>query len=526
MLRIGCATLAISAFALARAVAGELDAQFIGNMAFHVTDGRTSLLTDFPYEPGYAGYMRWTPDQVPKTSEHTLCLVTHGHRDHFDRERFAAMKAAVVGPREVRQGFEARALAMAAHIEYHGITVEPVATRHGDREHYSYRVGWNGLRLYFTGDTDDVEPLLREKGLDVAFVSPWLLEAARKRGARIGAKSVVVYHHAEQYMGPDYQKRLLPKQGERLRLTAAGAAIADAPPDRTVAVTFDDLPAPPSGVPVNDLATVREVTRKLLDAFRAHAVPVVGFVNEGKLSVDGGDPSDVEERSGILKMWVDAGFELGNHSYSHKSLNTTPLPEFQADVVRGEPVTRRLLGERGRSLRYFRHPFLHVGLELEKRRAFEAFLSDRGYVVAPVTVDNADYMFAAVYADALRRGDAATTSRASREYVEYMRESFAFVEDVSRRLVGREIPQVLLLHANALNGDHFGALAGAIKDRGYRFVALSEVLEDEVYRRPDEYVGAWGVSWLHHWELTEGRERSPSPDPPPWISERYQALSR
>jgi L-ascorbate metabolism protein UlaG (beta-lactamase superfamily) len=104
----------------------------------------------------------------------------------------------VIGPKDVVQGLEARALPLAPRIEYRGMLIEPVATAHADREHYSYRVTWKGLRLYFTGDTDDVEPLLKESQLDVAFVSPWLLEAARERRARIGARRVVVYHHAEQ----------------------------------------------------------------------------------------------------------------------------------------------------------------------------------------------------------------------------------------------------------------------------------------------------------------------------------------
>ena len=112
-------------------------------------------------------------------------------------------------------------------------------------------------------------------------------------------------------------------------------------------------------------------------------------------------------------MWVDAGHELGNHTYSHRSLNDTPLEEFEADVVRGEPVTRRLLEAQGRTLRYFRHPFLHVGLELDKRRAFEAFLDEHGYTVAPVTIDNDEYVYAAIYAAALRRGDRARPTRSA-----------------------------------------------------------------------------------------------------------------
>ncbi|HSD65841.1 MAG TPA: polysaccharide deacetylase family protein [Vicinamibacteria bacterium] len=296
--------------------------------------------------------------------------------------------------------------------------------------------------------------------------------------------------------------------------------------DRSVAVTFDDLPGPAGGLVSNDVAGLRENTRRLLAALAAHHVPAVGFVNEGKLSVEGEGAADAEARKAVLKMWVDAGFELGNHTRSHRSLNTTSLADFEDDVVRGEPVTRALLAEKGRPLRYFRHPFLQVGLDLEKRRAFEAFLARRGYTVAPVTIDNDEYIYAAVYADAVRRGDRPRASAIGADYLRYMESVFAFFEDVSRRLVGREVRQVLLLHANTLNADHFDRLAGAMTARGYAFVTLEEALRDDVYGRPDAYVGRWGVSWLHHWELTAGRSRSPSPDPPGWVMTAYEALAR
>jgi peptidoglycan/xylan/chitin deacetylase (PgdA/CDA1 family) len=296
--------------------------------------------------------------------------------------------------------------------------------------------------------------------------------------------------------------------------------------DRAVAVTFDDLPGPPGGLVSNDVAALRENTRKLLGTLADRGVPVVGFVNEGKLFVDGEGPAGVEARKAVLKTWVDAGFELGNHSYSHKSLNTTPLAEFEDDVVRGEPVVRGLLAEKGRTLRYFRHPFLQVGLDLDKRRAFESFLAQHGYTVAPVTIDNDEYVYAAVYADALRRGDRATATRVGEDYLRYMDAVFAFVEDVSRRLLGREVRQVLLVHANTLNADLFGRVADSMKARGYEFITLEEALTDEAYRLPDDYVGRWGISWLHHWELTSGKKRSPSPDPPDWVQKAYDALAR
>ncbi len=293
-----------------------------------------------------------------------------------------------------------------------------------------------------------------------------------------------------------------------LSIFVSAVALPAAGSERSVAVTFDDLPG--ASLTGRDVATLRASTEKLLAGLAEHRIPVVGFVNEGKLTVEGESKAEADARAAVLRMWVAAGHELGNHTYSHRSLNRVPLAEFEADVVRGEPVTRGLLHSQGRVLRYFRHPFLHVGLELGKRRALEAFLGDRGYTVAPVTIDNDEWIFAALYADARKRGDDGEASRVADAYAVYMDVVFAFVEDLARRVVGREIPQVLLVHANALNADHFPRIAGLLKARGYRFATLEETLQDPAYGLPDTYVGEWGLSWLHHWELTEGRKRSPS----------------
>lgn len=107
-----------------------------------------------------------------------------------------------------------------------------------------------------------------------------------------------------------------------------------------------------------------------------------------------------------------------------------------------------------------------------------------------------------------------------------MDEVFSFFEGVSRRLTGREIRQVLLLHANTLNADRFGALAEALVRRGYRFVPLAEALEDAAYRLPDAFVGVPANSWLNHWQVTAGGKPVPTPAPSNWIKKAYGALHR
>ena len=55
-----------------------------------------------------------------------------------------------------------------------------------------------------------------------------------------------------------------------------------------------------------------------------------------------------------------------------------------------------------------------------------------------------------------------------------------------------------------------------------RFITLEQALQDEAYRLPNTYVGAWGISWLYHWEITATGRCSSSPDPPEWVPQAYQ----
>lgn len=283
---------------------------------------------------------------------------------------------------------------------------------------------------------------------------------------------------------------------------------------RAVAVTFDDLPAR------GDLATMRETTTKLLRTLATERIPATGFVNESKLAVTG-----EVEGSALLAAWLDAGFDLGNHTYSHFSIDDVPLETYKADLIRGEAVTQRLLEARGRRLRYFRHPQLRTGPTPEYKAALDGLLSERGYRVAPVTVDNNDFVFADVYGRARTRGDRDTMVRVAAAYVPYMETVFAHFEGLSRQFLGYELPQVLLLHANELNADLLPDLVLMLRSRTYTFVSLDQALEDPAYRLP-EVLAARGLSWLHRWMLAKGLTMQPEPLEPLFVREMFNAVQR
>jgi peptidoglycan/xylan/chitin deacetylase (PgdA/CDA1 family) len=295
----------------------------------------------------------------------------------------------------------------------------------------------------------------------------------------------------------------------------AAAGVRGQTAAREVAVTVDDLPA--AGL---TLAKMREINAKLLEAFRRHKVPAIGFVNEGRLHVRG----EKEARTALLRAWLDAGHELGNHTYSHILIDRNPLAAYQEDVIRGEAVTRALLAERGRRLRYFRHTQLRTGPTEEYRRGLNQFLAARGYTVAPVTLDNQEWVFAHVYARAKERGDKETAGRVVAGYLKHMEEVFDFYEKLSRETLGYEVRQTLLLHANEINADHFDALAEMMKRRGYTFITLERALQDKAYALP-EAQHARGLSWLHRWMLAKGQQLRPEPREPEWVAELFRQSS-
>lgn len=277
------------------------------------------------------------------------------------------------------------------------------------------------------------------------------------------------------------------------------ASIACAQKRRTVAVTIDDLPV---NTRLNGHKARKDITDRLVKAVKEAGAPAIGFVNEGKLYREG---KLVDQEVDLLRTWTNAGLELGNHTYSHMGLHDNPIDAYLKDITKGEAVTKKLLAEKGMKIRYFRHPYLHGGTSLEIKKELADFLKANGYEIAPVSIDNDEWIFAAAYDFADIEGDKELKKRIAAAYVPYMEAKTDYWERQSVKMFGREIAQVLLIHANMLNADLFGELAAMYKRRGYSFVTLEESLKDDAYRLPDEFTGRAGISWIHRWVIAKDR---------------------
>ncbi len=304
----------------------------------------------------------------------------------------------------------------------------------------------------------------------------------------------------------------------------ADGAQTQAATQRTVAITIDDVPGalPYNDYDVGSLAKVEQINRDVTAELKAHHAWAIGFVNERKVQV----PGERDARTALLQMWLERGLTLGNHTFTHFDFKDAGLMNYEDDTVRGDTVTRPLMKAAGQTEKYFRHPYLDTGPTADAKTAFEQFLKDRGYTIAPVTVEDADYLFNDVLAYAREKKDKKLAEKTQKAYLDYVTTSFDYEESESRKLFGREIPQVLLLHDDELNAENLEALLKRLEARGYKFVTLDEAMSDPAYATANLYVGDAGISWIERWKIAFGQkvDIEKGPEPPDWAQKIFDQV--
>ena len=257
-------------------------------------------------------------------------------------------------------------------------------------------------------------------------------------------------------------------------VSAAGAAA----PRLKVALTFDDLPLNgilPADVKESDIA---RDTIKVLKKYRIP--PSYGFINADKLERN-------PDGAKALRIWVDGGHPLANHTYTHLDLTKNSAEDFQREILRNEPVLELLMapdakgGVGKHDWRWLRYPYLHEGETLEKRRAVRAFLAGNGYRVAQTTMDFEDYLWNSAHARCVQKKDAESIAWLRESYRKAAREFIRLDITNSRAVFGRDIHHVMLLHLGSFSSHILPDLFQILDEEGFDIVTLEEAQKDPAY---------------------------------------------
>lgn len=231
---------------------------------------------------------------------------------------------------------------------------------------------------------------------------------------------------------------------------------------REIALTIDDLPlvASKMNTPGNQQRAT-ERFGKIVQVLSENKIPATGFVIAGAIG---------KGQWAFLEQFRNAGFMIGNHTYSHYNLNQMNADKYIADVDKADKILTPLLTEP----KYFRYPYLAEGSKNTKIKVLD-YLAANHYTIAPVTIDSKDFRFNEQLYKVPFRSREAYINKMKARYLAYIWDQTLRAE---KRANDQPVKQILLIHANLLNSYVLDDIIKMYKQKGYTFISLTEALKN------------------------------------------------
>lgn len=236
--------------------------------------------------------------------------------------------------------------------------------------------------------------------------------------------------------------------------------------DREIAITIDDLPFVGSGTstPAN-LKRTQIRFMAIVNTLVEEKVPATGFAIGGAVAKNEWE---------LLETFRNQGLNIGNHTYTHRSLNGINAEKYITDIDRADKSLARVMTEP----KYFRYPYLAEG-NGEKKQQVVDYLNDHDYVIAPVTVDSKDYEFNAQFYRIPYRQRASRLPQFKKRYLDFIWQQTLKAEQRAKKNTSSSTKQILLIHANLLNSLCLNDIIAMYRQKGYTFISLADALKND-----------------------------------------------
>jgi peptidoglycan/xylan/chitin deacetylase (PgdA/CDA1 family) len=223
-----------------------------------------------------------------------------------------------------------------------------------------------------------------------------------------------------------------------------------------------------------------QLNAALLEALAKNEVKAVFFASGARIDSDDGLK--------LAQAWVDAGHGVANHTYSHRSLNSSAieLDAYLADIRRNEVVLDRLTHWERR----FRFPYLKEGDTAAKRDGARDWLRDYGYASGAVSIDTSDWYYDQRLRAWMAKNPGQSPALFRQPYLDHLRDRATYYSNLSKQVLGRDIDHVILLHTNTINAMFIGDAIAMFRAAGWEIITPAEAYADAVYAQPPDVLPA------------------------------------
>lgn len=226
---------------------------------------------------------------------------------------------------------------------------------------------------------------------------------------------------------------------------------------KTVVLTIDDLPF------VGEYRNFH--LNMMMETMLKEGIPATGFIIANEVRNDNWE---------MLQKFREAGFDLGNHTFSHANLNRLSVAEYMQEINKADKLLKPVLTKP----KYFRYPYLAMS-NGAKRNDILCYLKSKHYTVAPITIDSKDFIFnqRLLAVPELKRRDYLKELKPF--YLDFIWQQTLKAEEHNQYHHNPEQTQILLIHANLLNAYVLPDIINLYKEQGYKFVTLRKALKND-----------------------------------------------
>jgi peptidoglycan/xylan/chitin deacetylase (PgdA/CDA1 family) len=236
-----------------------------------------------------------------------------------------------------------------------------------------------------------------------------------------------------------------------------------------IALTFDDAPS------INESKI--KFSPERMDTVRALLIKnEVRFCTAFVIGKDAVGHEDKMER------WLDAGYELANHTYYHQPSSRLTDFEFEQSVKDCHKILKSVNAFWGSKEKWFRFPFLDRGLDLMQRKRFQSILNDLGYKVSHASMSFDDHRYELAIENAVNNGNEENIKIVNNRYITNVCKTIGFIDNQCVLKYGTRIDHVAYAHFGAVSERALDQLLFKLNSSSIEWCDLSSVAASRPYR--------------------------------------------
>lgn len=229
-----------------------------------------------------------------------------------------------------------------------------------------------------------------------------------------------------------------------------------------------------------------DVGKHILQTLKENELDVILFICGKRI--------DSPEGLKLLNLWDGKGHLLGSHTYSHENYNSQNIDFnfFSRDIIKNEVLIKHFKSFK----KVFRYPMLKEGNTSRKRDDLRTFLKNNGYTFGHVTIDASDWYISDRFVAKLNSDKKINLDSFRNYYLKHIWDRAQYYNNLSRRVLGREVKHNVLIHHNPLNAYFLKDLIAMFKEKGWKVISAEKAFKDPIYDlSPKSLPAGEGIIW-------------------------------